>query len=128
MLNCGENENAGHLFFACTYSSYIWRKVLSYCDIFRSPLPWLDEIQWMVEHTRGRELPQKLRKLAFGATIYHIWMERNLRCFRNTFFPPEDIFGKIQGGVVAKLSTIAQDRHYGEREHNLCINWGINTR
>ncbi|GAV83004.1 zf-RVT domain-containing protein [Cephalotus follicularis] len=111
IFNCGDNENVAHLFIACTYSRYVWRKVLSFCDIFRSPLPWLDEIQWMADHSRVKALPQKLRKLAFGATIYHIWMERNRRCFRNTFLPPEDVIRKIQGDVTAKLSTIVHDRH-----------------
>ncbi|GAV90964.1 hypothetical protein CFOL_v3_34364 [Cephalotus follicularis] len=125
-FNCGEDESVAHLFFACTYSSYVWRKVLSFCDIFRSLLPWLDEIQWMVDHSRGKALPQKLRKLPFGATTYHIWLERNRRCFQNTFLPHEAIIRKIQVDVAAKVSTIAQEGH-GEREHNLCINWGINT-
>ncbi|GAV82972.1 zf-RVT domain-containing protein [Cephalotus follicularis] len=107
IFNCGDNENVAHLFFACPYSIHVWRKVLSFNDIFQSPL---DEIQWMVDHSRRKVLSQKLRKLAFGATIYHIWMEINRRCFRNTFLPPEDVIREIQGDVAAKLSTIAQDR------------------
>ncbi|GAV73541.1 hypothetical protein CFOL_v3_17025 [Cephalotus follicularis] len=126
-FNCGDNENVAHLFFACPYSSYVWKKVLGFCNIFRSLLPWLDEIQWMVDHSRGKTLSQNLRKLAFGVTTYHIWMERNRRCFRNTYLPPEEIISRIQGEVAAKLSIIARDRSYGEREHSLCINWGINT-
>ncbi|GAA0145025.1 hypothetical protein LIER_05315 [Lithospermum erythrorhizon] len=31
---CGENENANHLFFACTFSVGIWRKLSMYLKDF----------------------------------------------------------------------------------------------
>ncbi|GAV90239.1 zf-RVT domain-containing protein, partial [Cephalotus follicularis] len=76
-FNCGDIESMEHLFFACPYTQYIWIKVLNMCNINRQIFSWPEEIQWMVEHARGKKLPQILRKLAFGATVYHVWMERN---------------------------------------------------
>ncbi|GAV73258.1 zf-RVT domain-containing protein, partial [Cephalotus follicularis] len=72
VFNCGDKENVAHLFFACPYSSYIWSRVLNLCSIYKYPLPWLEEIQWMVEHSKGKQLLHRLRKVAFGAAIYHI--------------------------------------------------------
>ncbi|GAV85460.1 hypothetical protein CFOL_v3_28896 [Cephalotus follicularis] len=75
--------------------------VLRKCNIIRLILPWPEEIQWMINHTKGNKLPQTMRKMALGATVYHIWMERNMRIFKNRFLPPELIGHKIQGDVAA---------------------------
>ncbi|GAV80059.1 zf-RVT domain-containing protein, partial [Cephalotus follicularis] len=80
-FNCGENESVEHLFFACPFTRSIWMQVLSMCNIIRQVLPWPNEIQWMSDHSRGKNLPQTLRKLALGDTVYHVWMEQNSRCF-----------------------------------------------
>ncbi|GAV92715.1 zf-RVT domain-containing protein, partial [Cephalotus follicularis] len=77
LFNCGEDESVNHLFFACSFTQYIWTEVLIKCNIFRSILPWPEEIQWMSYHTKGNKSPQLIRKLALGATVYNIWMERN---------------------------------------------------
>ncbi|GAV59049.1 zf-RVT domain-containing protein, partial [Cephalotus follicularis] len=86
-FNCRDNESVEHLFFACSYTHSIWKKVLGMCNINRQSLPWPEEIQWMEEHARGKKFPQILRKLAFGATVYHVWMEQNRRSFKNRFLP-----------------------------------------
>ncbi|GAV76495.1 zf-RVT domain-containing protein, partial [Cephalotus follicularis] len=99
LFNCGENESEQHLFFECPYSQHIWSTVLSKCNISRQILPWPQEIQWMIEHTGGNKLPQAFRKLALAATVYHIWMERNRRAFKNSFLPPAAIISKIQCDV-----------------------------
>ncbi|GAV68286.1 hypothetical protein CFOL_v3_11789 [Cephalotus follicularis] len=127
VFNCGDKKIYAHLFFACPYSSYIWSSVLNLCSIYRHPLPWLEEIQRMVEHSKGKQLPHRLRKVAFGTAIYHIWLERNRRCFQNSYPPPQEIIRKIQGDVWAKLAGFVERRNRSERDHSLCINWGINT-
>ncbi|GAV80864.1 hypothetical protein CFOL_v3_24324 [Cephalotus follicularis] len=127
VFNCGDKKNVAHLFFACPYSSYIWSRVLNLCSIYKHPLPWLEEIQWMVEHSKGKQLQHRLRKVAFGAAIYHIWLERNRKCFRNSYIPPQEIIRKIQGDVRAKLVSFAKRRNRSEQDYSLCINWGINN-
>ncbi|GAV92396.1 zf-RVT domain-containing protein, partial [Cephalotus follicularis] len=99
VFNCGENENVDHLFFACPYSQTIWIEILSKCNIYRPSLPWQEEVRWMTDHARGNKLPQLVRKLAIGATVYQIWLERNRRAFKNRFLPPTVIIQKIQGDI-----------------------------
>ncbi|GAV67095.1 zf-RVT domain-containing protein [Cephalotus follicularis] len=125
-FNCGDNESVEHLFFACPYSQLIWQKVLGMCNIHRQILPWPLEIQWMVIHTRGNRHPHMIRKLAFGATVYHLWLERNRRSFNSSFLPQESIIGKIQGDVAAKLvSHLSAFTHTNDHFHSLGCNWGL---
>ncbi|GAV66074.1 zf-RVT domain-containing protein [Cephalotus follicularis] len=126
LFNCGDNENVDHLFFACPYAQRIWIEVLSKCNIYRPILPWQEEVQWMADHARGNKPPQVFRKLAIGETLYHIWVERNRRSFRNCFLPPEAIIHKIQDDVAAKMvgHKITLD-HSDEHHHSLGVNWGI---
>ncbi|GAV87712.1 zf-RVT domain-containing protein, partial [Cephalotus follicularis] len=95
LFNCGDNKSVEHLFFACPYTQGIWIKVLRKCNINRQILPWAEEILWLADHTNGNKPPLVLRKLAIGATVYHVWMERNRRSFKNSFIPPEAIIHKI---------------------------------
>ncbi|GAV93076.1 zf-RVT domain-containing protein [Cephalotus follicularis] len=125
-FNCGEDESIAHLFFACPFSQSTWKAVLGMCNIYRQPLPWQQEIQWMEGHARGKKFPQTLRKLAFGATVYHIWMERNRRSFKNRFLPQGKIIQKIQGEVAAKLLSIEPAMaQIDENHHSLGCNWGM---
>ncbi|GAV80063.1 zf-RVT domain-containing protein, partial [Cephalotus follicularis] len=81
LFNYGDNEIVDHLLFACPYTQHIWTEILSKCNIHQHILAWSEEVQWMADHERGNKLPQTSRKLAIGATVYHIWKERNRRSF-----------------------------------------------
>ncbi|GAV93106.1 zf-RVT domain-containing protein, partial [Cephalotus follicularis] len=76
-FNCGEEETLEHMFFICPFSHSVWTAVLAMCNLVRPPLPWLDEIAWMTDHSHGRGFPASVRKLALAATVYNLWIERN---------------------------------------------------
>ncbi|GAV93065.1 zf-RVT domain-containing protein, partial [Cephalotus follicularis] len=83
LFNCGEPETLDHLFFLCPFSSRVWLEVLGLCNIVRPILPWTEEVDWMITHAPGNTFHHSLRKLAMAATVYHLWIERNNRCFNN---------------------------------------------
>ncbi|GAV90353.1 zf-RVT domain-containing protein, partial [Cephalotus follicularis] len=82
-FHCGMTESNDHLFFQCPYSMKVWKEVLGLCNIVRPILPWADEMEWMIAQSTGNKFHQSLRKLALAATIYHLWIQRNNRCFNN---------------------------------------------
>ncbi|GAV83756.1 zf-RVT domain-containing protein, partial [Cephalotus follicularis] len=126
VFNCGDIESQDHLFFACSYTKQIWTQVLRKCNINRPILTWTEEIQWMAGQTKGNKPPQTIRKLAFGATVYHIWMERNRRIFKNRFLPVESIVHKIQCDVAGKMAGLNMPfDQVDERHHSLGTNWGL---
>ncbi|GAV88622.1 zf-RVT domain-containing protein, partial [Cephalotus follicularis] len=104
LFNCDDNESLEHLFFACPYTQHIWIDILSKYNINRKILPWAEEILWFAKHANGKKPPQVFIKLAIGATVYHIWMERSRRSFKNCFLPPESIIHKIQSDVATKMT------------------------
>ncbi|GAV76612.1 zf-RVT domain-containing protein [Cephalotus follicularis] len=69
---CGEMESLDYLYFQCPYTENIWKGVLALCNISKPIFPWLEEVQWMIEHTKGDNFPEMVRKLALAATVYHI--------------------------------------------------------
>ncbi|GAV89207.1 zf-RVT domain-containing protein, partial [Cephalotus follicularis] len=124
VFHCGELESTDHLFFQCSFSANVWLDVLRLCNISRPILPWANEVLWMSAHAKGNQFHHRIRKLAFAATVYHIWLERNRRCFNNRFLPPQEIVLKVRMEVSGKLTT-ANNAQKDDRHHGLCINWGI---
>ncbi|GAV66547.1 hypothetical protein CFOL_v3_10057 [Cephalotus follicularis] len=110
-----------HLYFQCPKKKYIWKAVLAKCNICRPIFPWMEEVQWMIEHKKGNKFSEMVRKLALAATIYHIWLERNRRCFNNLFLHAQEIIRKITQEVAWKIYTVGNILR-SERHHNLCVN------
>ncbi|GAV93124.1 zf-RVT domain-containing protein, partial [Cephalotus follicularis] len=123
-FHCGMPESNDHLFFQCPYSMKVWKEVLSLCDIVSPILPWTDEVEWLITMNAGNRFHQSLRKLAFAATVYHIWIERNNRCFNNLFLPYQEIVLKVRKDVSGKL-TAGNNAQRCEQHHRLCVSWDI---
>ncbi|GAV61082.1 zf-RVT domain-containing protein [Cephalotus follicularis] len=121
VFHCGKVESVEHLFFQCPYTKNIWMAVFTMCNISRPILPWVEEVLWMTDHSRGHSLPATVRKLALAASVYHIWMERNRRSFKNHFLPVLEIIGKIRQDVGWKLLTGGKIQR-SERYQSICIN------
>ncbi|GAV64388.1 hypothetical protein CFOL_v3_07906, partial [Cephalotus follicularis] len=103
VFNCGDEESLEHLFFHCPFSHNIWGSVLSMCNIQRPISQWSDKVQWMLDHARGHKFPTLVQKLAFAASVYHIWLERNRRCFKNEFMPAKEVINRIKHDAASKL-------------------------
>ncbi|GAV91901.1 zf-RVT domain-containing protein [Cephalotus follicularis] len=123
-FHCGMPESSDHPFFQCPYSSKVWKEVLRMCNIVRPILPWADELEWMTAQTAGNKFHQTLRKLALAATIYHLWIEMNNRCFNNLFRPHQEIVRKVRQDVSGKLAS-GKSAQRCEQHHSLCVNWDI---
>ncbi|GAV60812.1 zf-RVT domain-containing protein [Cephalotus follicularis] len=117
----GESESLVHLFFQCPYSASIWLAILRMCNISIQCLHWSDEVNWMTGHAKGNNFPAMVRKLAFAAVVYHIWIERNRQIFKNSFLPFQKIVRKVKADVAGKLFMCNKSME-NERHHTLCIN------
>ncbi|GAV67082.1 hypothetical protein CFOL_v3_10591 [Cephalotus follicularis] len=102
----------------------VWKEVLGLCDIGRPILPWADEVEWMCANASGNQFHQTLRKLALAASIYHLWIERNNRCFKNHFLPYQDIVQNVRQDVSDKLA-LGNNAKKCDQHHSLCLSWGI---
>ncbi|KAM3344365.1 hypothetical protein P3S68_024072 [Capsicum galapagoense] len=78
-----ELEDHQHLFFKCSVSWAIWKRMLlAWQGITRRNMGWTDEIQWISTHAKGKHLRAAILRMSFVATVYHIWLERNQRTFQ----------------------------------------------
>ena len=58
-----EQEPRDHLFFECSFSREIWRKVFSLSGIHKDVLDWNKELQWAVQKLKGKALILILMKV-----------------------------------------------------------------
>ncbi|KAJ9541952.1 hypothetical protein OSB04_028458 [Centaurea solstitialis] len=73
-------DSHDHLFFGCTYSREVWRRIKVEFGLFGFPEIWTDIMEVLCDN-RG---PSKMvHRLALSGTVYHIWRERNRRLFRD---------------------------------------------
>ena len=109
---CGEQETKSHLFFGCSFSQRIWKKVLQLCGLQRRVLNWEQEVQWAIQRLKGKALTSMLMRIAWSAFIYNIWRERNCRIYAQKSGTEEQILNKIKEVVryrLAKLKNIQAD-------------------
>ena len=96
-------ENRNHLFFGCHFTAGIWRRILRLCGVYRTPRNWENEFLWVIA-SKGKSFSSITRKIAWGATIYHLWGHRNRRIQENSYAPADNIFHLICDDVRLRIS------------------------
>ncbi|XP_020249108.1 uncharacterized protein LOC109826489 [Asparagus officinalis] len=91
LCDCSISESRNHLFFECTLSKKVWN--------------WL----------RGKGMKQKIKRMAFAATVYTIWNERNCRIFNLKSKTPDILMKNIKIDVLTIIlnSQSADCREWG---------------
>ncbi|KAF5186432.1 Ribonuclease h domain [Thalictrum thalictroides] len=83
-------EHHWHIMFDCSYSKEVWKEILNWCGIRRTPMTSVNEWMWIFRFFKGNSLRKSVCKVALAATIYHLWTERNHRVFRDKMRPPSE--------------------------------------
>ena len=99
-------ESHSHLFFACPYSSRVWSATLSFAGELWQPMPWNDFVAWAALNWKGKSMKFLICRLCLAATVYHLWMERNNRKFRNQFKDPTSVTHLILQTVWCRLASL----------------------
>ncbi|XP_048629176.1 uncharacterized protein LOC125600541 [Brassica napus] len=103
-------ESRNHLFFECGFSADVWRKIAHRCQL--QPLTvWGDIILQLQRLLRDRD-SRRLTLLAFQASVYWIWTERNTRLHQQLFKTPETVFSMIDKQIRNRLQSF---RHANPR-------------
>lgn len=76
-----EEESHSHLFFACDWTSLLWRKVESWLRITRNMGTLNSAIRGLTSNKKGLQL--RMRRVSLALVVYLIWEERNRRIFDN---------------------------------------------
>ncbi len=74
-------ENRDHLFFDCLLTKRVWNDIMGLCLVTDVPTNWDDPVSWGIRILRGRSFGASLCKLAWWASVYHLWPQKNYRIY-----------------------------------------------
>ena len=110
-------EDRNHLFFKCSFSSRIWKYIMGLCLASSVPDNWDLLLKWDIKNLKGRSFRATLCKIAWWATVYHLWQQRNARLHAGEMKSEENIIKAIRRhykklayrGGFEKLKTASID-------------------
>ncbi|XP_043696713.1 uncharacterized protein LOC122647354 [Telopea speciosissima] len=119
-------ESRNHLFFGCPFTTDIWKHIYDLCFHDGATPSNAIDAAISVRYVAGRAGKLGLViKLAFCATIKHIWSERNYRIFRNKIRSKDQIVGAIKGDVIGRLSSIDLVGDPTTADHHIAAKWDL---
>ena len=116
-------EDRNHLFFGCHFTAGIWLRILRLCGNSRMPRNWENEFLWVIA-TKGKKFCSITKRIAWGATIYHLWRQRNCRVHENIFSPTDTIFHLICNDVRLRISSFQKVVDNTENR-SMCERWSF---
>ncbi|XP_024008024.1 uncharacterized protein LOC112084011 [Eutrema salsugineum] len=111
---CGDQvETRDHLFFTCTYTKVVWRKLTQGLLKDRFTLQWNQVLDQITQTTADRTTLVLLR-YSFQTAIHSIWRERNSRRHGGELLPTGSLVKMIDKNVRNQLCSIrmAGSLHY----------------
>ena len=100
-------ESRSHLFFYCSFSWPVWSSFLNRLR-FSSSRSW-EEIIEELRNFAGNRAERTLLLLAWQATIYALWSERNSRLHRHLFRSSHSLTVDIDQTVRRRIASIRHD-------------------
>lgn len=100
-------ESRSHLFFDCSFSWPIWLNSLRTLR-FTSSRCW-EEIIEDLRTFRGTRAARTILLIAWQATIYALWNERNCRLHRQLYRTTHSLSGEIDQNVRRRIASIRHD-------------------
>lgn len=89
-------EMIEHIFFACPFTSSIWRIVRNWTGISRQMNTLKMALKWLKNEKNRTRWITKLRRHALASTVYFLWCARNKFIFENKAPQLPSIVHKIQ--------------------------------
>jgi hypothetical protein len=119
-------ETRNHIFFDCSFSKRIWRNVMALCLISDPQFCWEHLVEWGSMHLKRKGLRANLCKLAWWATVYYLWSQKNALLHAGQVKTEDQILNLIKKDVKTRLSSkVCFEDSILKRA--LCCNWGISS-
>ncbi|PWA71507.1 reverse transcriptase domain, Reverse transcriptase zinc-binding domain protein [Artemisia annua] len=97
------DETHSHLFFSCQFSRIIWDNLKPLCKLDDLSCIWAEVVLGISIKAANNSVWSVIQRLTFGAAVYYIWQERNIRIFQRNFRTEENVFRVIVDTVRHKL-------------------------
>ena len=96
---------------------------MALCLVSSVPKDWDLLLEWDIKNLKGRSFRVTLCKIAWWATVYHLWLQRNARLHAGEVKSDEQIIKAIRRDVKAKMEAIKAP--VAILHNALCNNWHI---
>ena len=93
------------------------------CLAFSVPDNWDLLLEWGIKNLKGRSFRVTLCKIAWWATVYHLWQQRNARLHAGEMKLEENIIKAIRRDFRAKMEAVKAPASI--LHQTLCSNWNI---
>ena len=116
-LLCNSHDKSiQHIFFDCSFSNEVWVFFTSRARVI-PPFLFEDVVRWLKVPSRNKNVSLIL-KLAFQASIYAIWKERNARLHTSSSRPPASIISEIKNIIRCRLDPLARAQVLSPSQHS----------
>jgi hypothetical protein len=83
----------------------VWSQILTQVGVSWHSRTWTNWVM-LISSIKGKSLKSLLIKLAFISTVYHIWIERNIRKFQNVSCTVFVVIHKIHSIIKHRLLSL----------------------
>lgn len=116
-------ETIEHLYFNCSYSSYLWAICKLKLELPSSPMGTIKaEADLIKAKFKTKDKTYKVARHAFVCTVWHIFQERNRRIFQRTQMNKIMVFRRIYEDIHILMRTCDWKVN---RKGAMLSNWGI---
>ncbi|PWA70619.1 reverse transcriptase zinc-binding domain-containing protein [Artemisia annua] len=93
------------LFFctSCNFSKSIWDNLKPLCKLDDLSYIWAEIVLGLSIRIANNSIWSVVQRLVFGAAVYYIWQERNIRIFQHDYRTEETVFKIIVDTIRYKL-------------------------
>ena len=103
-------------------ANQVIRRCVPYlCGQYRLPRRWENELLWVIS-CKGNSLCFITKRIAWGASIYHLWRQRNARVHENQYIYVDSIFYLICNDVRLRIASF-QNVADNPANRDLCERW-----
>ncbi|KAL0456550.1 UNVERIFIED_CONTAM: hypothetical protein Slati_0994200 [Sesamum latifolium] len=105
-LCINRRESAGHLFFECSFSDFVWSHIRHWVGISRRMSTLLSTVKWLKKEKTGSPVQNKVRRIALACTVHSLWRHRNEVIFEGKAPCPDGLVISIKISVYRLLLTL----------------------
>ncbi|KAF6167935.1 hypothetical protein GIB67_027713 [Kingdonia uniflora] len=103
----------------------VWTELIKLLGYNRTVGNWDSEIEWSAQNFQDKDGMVNLKKMAFNAFFYQVWMERNNRIFKKIETPHKVILFKLVDEIRVKAAY--KDMELKDTpQAQVLANWNLN--
>ncbi|PWA44536.1 RNA-directed DNA polymerase, eukaryota, Reverse transcriptase zinc-binding domain protein [Artemisia annua] len=96
-------DSHSHLFFSCMFTRRLWERLKSMAGLDNISNIWAQNVSGIVNFPAKNTIWNVIQRLVWGASVYFIWQERNMRLFDGHSRTEDQLFKVITEAVKFRI-------------------------